>query len=286
MADDNTTLTDNGATATIDEAAARQERADAAAAEEMLVGKFKTQDDLIAAYKELERKLSAPAAEAEDTVAADGEDTVATPEGEDTVAAEDGEAEDFVYSEQVDAALKAVEMDPQALASEWSENGELSEGTYEKLAKAGYPKDMVDSYISGFKAQQAQAEGITLEQIKAIKDVAGGEKGFEAVASYIAMNYSPEQIDAYNEAIGSGDVLKATEAVKAAHEAYTKSVGVEGEIIGGKAAPAAEGYKHEGEMIADMKNPLYKKMTAEGAAFRAEVDRKIMAMRPGAMMTR
>ena len=284
MADDNTTLTDNGATATINEAAARQERADAVEQDGLLVGKFKTQDDLVAAYKELERKLSAPAAE--DTVAAEGEDTVAPAEGEDTVAAGDGEAEDFVYSEQVDTALKAVEMDPQALASEWSENGELSEDTYEKLAKAGYPKAMVDSYIGGFKAQQAQAEGITMEQIKAIKDVAGGDKGFEAVASYIAMNYSPEQIDAYNEAIGSGDVLKATEAVKAAHEAYTTRVGVEGEIIGGKAAPAAQGYSHEGEMIADMKNPLYKKMTAEGAAFRAEVDRKIMAMRPGAMITR
>lgn len=85
--------------------------------EELILGKFKSQEDLIKSYQELERKQS-EAPKEETKLEAD----------------------------------KPVNFDFSSAEKEFEENGELSENTLQSLEKAGLPKSYIDNYLAGLDA--------------------------------------------------------------------------------------------------------------------------------------
>ena len=87
------------------------------AKEELILGKFKSQEDLIKSYQELERKQS-EAPKEETKLEAD----------------------------------KPVNFDFSSADKEFEENGELSENTIQSLEKAGLPKSYIDNYLAGLDA--------------------------------------------------------------------------------------------------------------------------------------
>lgn len=91
--------------------------------EELILGKFKTQDDLIKSYQELERKQSE------------------TPKEETKLEAD-----------------KPVNFDFTSAEKEFEENGELSENTIKSLEKAGLPKSYIDNYLAGLDAVASKFE--------------------------------------------------------------------------------------------------------------------------------
>lgn len=93
------------------------------AKEELILGKFKSQDDLIKSYQELERKQS-EAPKEETKLEAD----------------------------------KPVHFDFTSAEKEFEENGELSENTIQSLEKAGLPKSYIDNYLAGLDAVASKFE--------------------------------------------------------------------------------------------------------------------------------
>ena len=149
--------------------------------EEMIDGKFKSQEDLLEAYKELEKKL--------------GSNEPETP-------AKQEEAP----QEQAEELAKATGIDSntiQEFGKEYNENGSLSEESYKKLEGFGFNKNDVDRYIQG---QQAFAGTFT----NSVYEVAGGQEEYTALVQWAADNVDSAVITDYNEALANLDQTNAT----------------------------------------------------------------------------
>lgn len=275
-------VTENGGTmtATVDRAAV--EAAKSAEAEgELLAGKFKTPADLEKAYKELSKKLGqpkepeAPAEEAAEEKPKDGEEAEEkAKDGEGEEADDDLEA---AYGPAVSTALKEAGVDVKKMAEDFEKNGEFSEDDIAAFEKVGYPRAMIEAYTNGLKAMNQSAEQTAEAQAEAaltsVIESVGGDEGVKKLQDYIRSSYSPADKEAYNAAMATGDVGKATEALKAAQARYTAEFGDEKDPVRGKGDGGVIGYANDNEMMADMKDPRYKK----DPAFRDMVAKRVQA---------
>lgn len=223
-------------------------------ANELIGGKFKTQDDLLAAYKALETKLGAPKTDPAAPAAA------AVEPAKDPLKIEPAAADKVV----ADAGFKMED-----LATEFAANGELKPETYEKLAKGGIPKEMVSAYIAGQQALAVQTrnEVLTSAGIK-------GEQDFASVTEWAAKNMTADQIEAYNKSVGPG-ASKATMqmAVEALYGRYTRANGSNPTLLNGQQSGQRGGdsYQSQAQWLAEVKDPRY----AKDPAFRSAVMNKL-----------
>lgn len=209
--------------------------------------KFKSPEDLAKAYSELEKKASGA--------------KPADP-------AKDGEAPaDAPSSDEATKALADKGLDMGKFSTEFDTNGELSPESFEALAKAGIPREMVDSYIAG---QQAQAASLVAE----MHGIAGGEDGFKAMSAWAASALSEAELAAYNEAVSQGPA-QARLAVSGLHARFASAEGAPAvrAIAGnGNAGTSSDVYGSWAQAKADMRDARYSK----DPAFRAEVEQKVM----------
>jgi hypothetical protein len=205
--------------------------------------KFKSPEDMAKAYAELESKLGKPA---EPTPPAD---PTATPP-----------------ADQVADELATKGLDLNNFSQEFNTKGELSAESYDKLEKAGYPRNIVDQYIDGQKAQAALYES-------EVKAIAGGDKGFAEMVDWAKANLTPAEIQAYNNAIDSGDAAQAKLAVAGIHAKFASARPTEPSLFNGNTASglSSDSYESIAQMQKDMANPDY----AKDPAFRARVERKL-----------
>lgn len=153
------------------------------------------------------------------------------------------------------------------LSKEYAETGELAEASYDALAKAGIPKEMVADYIAGVQAQvevaKTQAYSIT-----------EGADGYKAMIEYAEANLSPEEISDYNLAVHSKDSRIRDAAVKGMWAKYGSETGnTGGDLVTNKTnSKVGDGtYQSRAEMMVDMNDKRYK----TDPAFRAKVSSKI-----------
>jgi hypothetical protein len=206
---------------------------------------------LAKSYVELEKARSKPTEAPKEEPKVDAKKTEDKPEGE-------------------DAATKAVTdagLDMSALSKEYAESGELSEESYEVLAKAGISKEIVDDYIEGKQAQgevlRAQAYSLT-----------EGADGYKAMVEYAKANLSAEEIADYNVAVNSKDSKVREAAVKGLWTLYNSESGNASANLITKTTNSKTGdgsYQSRQEMMADMNDPKYK----SDPAFRAKVETKL-----------
>ena len=143
----------------------------------LILGKFKSVEDLANSYKELQGKLGQSTNEepaAESTTESNQEETKTddTPKPEtDFNAAE-------LYGEGLANTLQEAGIDAQDIATRFQESGEISEDDYSKLKDVGFSKGVIDSYLAGIKAQSTNAVEIADSQIKAIQDSVGGAEQY------------------------------------------------------------------------------------------------------------
>lgn len=205
--------------------------------------KFQSPEDLAKAYAELEKKLGKPA-EPQQTPPQDNQQT-------------DQQAADELASKGLNLS---------DFSAEFAEKGELSPESYDKLEKAGYPRNIVDQYIDGQRARAALYES-------EIKSVAGGDKAFSEMVEWAKSNLTPAEIAAYNAAIDSGDQAKAKLAVSGVAQRFQAARPSEPSLF--KAAtsanPSMEAYESIAQLQKDMASPDYK----TDPAFRAKVERKL-----------
>lgn len=207
---------------------------------EWLPEKFKSPEDMAKAYAELEKSQGR------------GE----KPEGE----------TDTTEESNADKAVKDAGLDMTALQSEFAEKGELADESYEALAKAGIPKEMVDAYIAGQEAKAAEVEKDLLGPV-------GGKEAYQEMVEWAGENLSEADIDAFNSVLDTGDANAMKLAVKDLHSKFTEANGADpARQVTGKGTASTVGvYESTQDLMKDMQSPEY----AKNPAFRAKVEAKL-----------
>ena len=219
----------------------------------LIGGKFKSQEDLLKAYEELQKKMGSKTDEDEE------EDDEAPVQEEAAADEEEGAAPN-------DAILSRA-------AQEYSEGGQLSDEAIEELSKMD-SKDLIKAYVDFYSrsAQQYQQAQVGDAELSKIKDIAGGEESYGEMISWAAENLDPAEIESFNSVTDSGNVQAIRFAVEALNNRYKAANGDERPMISGKASRSTpQGYRSQAELARDIANPLYQ----SDPAFRADVEAKL-----------
>lgn len=165
------------------------------------------------------------------------------------------------------ADLKAKGVDFDALADEYDRNGALSQESLDKLARAGYPKSVVDAYINGMEASADR-------YVQQIQSFAGGEDNFARLQQYMSTRPAGE-VRAFNQLIESGNLGQIQLAIQGIQAQMNKQYGTANPTVMGNGAARStpNGYTSTAQMIKDMSDPRYQK----DINFTQEVMRKIQA---------
>lgn len=209
---------------------------------EWLPEKFKSPEELAKAYQELQSKL--------------GKST-------DTKTTEEQQPTD---QQQVEQDLADRGLDFAEFSTEFSQKGELSAESYEKLEKAGIPRNYVDQYIEGQRARAALYES-------EVKSIAGGDQGFTEMVEWAKANLSPKEILAYNAAVDSGNPEQAKLAVAGVYQKFSAARPTEPQLFKGATSGSntADRYESVAQLTKDMASAEYK----NDPAFRAKVQAKL-----------
>ena len=240
----------------------------------MLAGKYKSVEDLEAAYNELQKKLGdKPTETAEDT---------AEPATEYQFYTDDGsvnyDTANEVYGEKLGNTFKENGIDPFEMNEYFDKNnGTLSDEMIEKLGEAGLSKPMVEAYLKGLRGElgypQENAEPILSEsEVDEVKAIAGGSEGYDALMDWAGENLSKEDAKNYDDVLATANKSAIKFAVKALMGQYEDSQGRDSRIVTGKES-STENYRSMAEVVRDMNKPEYQ--TDE--AFRDDVLRKLSA---------
>ena len=223
---------------------------------ELIGGKFRTQEDLLKAYQELQTKLGS------NEKTEEGEE--ATAEADETPTDEAAEEEEPV-DETVDYMFE--------LNKEFEEKGQLSEEAIDKLS-AMDTKDLIASYMKyqAKSSEQARAGLQNQEAINAIKNSVGGDEAYGEMINWAAENLPPEEINDYNSITNSGNPTAIKFAVESLANRYRNSEGYEAPLVTGrKADSSVKPYRSQAELARDIGNPLY----STDPAFRQDVEDRL-----------
>ncbi len=192
---------------------------------DLIGGKFNTQEDLLKAYQELERKQSQPAGE--------GSDSPAQPQGYTAEQAAEIYGDDIVNS-VTEAGLSMADLMWQA-----DNGGDISQH-YDALSQAiGVPKQVVENYVA--KNQTAPASGgeLSAADETSIMNEVGGAEAFQQLSGWAKGNLEANELSDYNAVVDSGNKDAIRWALKAMQARSSGGQAVEPRLIRGQ-APATE----------------------------------------------
>ena len=187
--------------------------------EELILGKFKSQEDLIKSYQELERKQT-----------------------------ELNKPKETKDEKPLEANQK-VNFDFSLAQKEFDDTGELSEKTIESLEQAGLPKSYIDNYIVGLDAVAKQFEQRAFEST-------GGEENYKQMTDWVSKTLSESEIKQFNDNIGRDNDI-ALFTIKGMYARYSAETREPNLATGSNAQQSGSGYESIGQMKADMANPKY-----------------------------
>jgi hypothetical protein len=241
--DGNAQVTDESTTV---EQAENAEGGTSAAEERLFGGEFKTVEELEAAYAASKTPAVAQEEDAEAAAAAAAE--AAADEDKDKAVAD---------------ALTSAGLDQTVFTEEFASTGTLSEDSFKSLADKGYPRELVDVYLDGLKARQANYQN-------AVYGPAGGESGYKEILAWAGKNLEADEIAAFNDAVTSGDAARAKLAV-AGLTAQAKGTRAPSLLQGRATAGGIEPFKSRVEVQNAMRDPRY----ARDPAYRNEISERL-----------
>lgn len=219
----------------------------------LIAGKFKSQEDLVKAYNELQSKL--------------GQDTS---EDEKEPAEEPVEATEEVPAEETTESPEVFN----TAATQYAEKGELSEETIAELSKMD-TKDLISQYMDFYNKsnQAAQQQAVDADAEKAILDSVGGKDSYQEIVSWAANNLDQAEIDSYNQVTNSGNAAAIKFAVEALSNRYKNAEGYEAPLVTGRKAATESNnrFRSHGELSRAIADPRYN----TDAAYRADVEAKL-----------
>jgi hypothetical protein len=203
---------------------------------EWLPEKFNTVEDMATAYESLEQKL--------------------------------GSNEEVTEESDLDEIADELEergVDFDALSNEFAEQGGLTEESYEALLKAGIPRTMVDQFIEGQNAVAGQLQQQAFEKV-------GGQQAYEDMVSWASESLNEASIDAFNNAMNSGNIETANLAIQGLQAQYRSVNGNEPSLVMGETKSVTGGvFDSAAQLTAAMRDPRY----SSDSAYRQEVALKL-----------
>lgn len=172
--------------------------------------------------------------------------------------------------------LKALEKDlrnkgvdfKQAI-KEYEESGNISSRTLANLVNAGYPKEVVESFIEG---RHAIEERFT----KAVYDSAGGEEEYFKMTQWAANNLPQSTLKAFNKALDSNDLDLISMMVAGIQSKMNATRGTSNPTLLGSTQGAGggepKGFASKQDMIKAMSDPRY----ARDPAYTRSVEQKML----------
>lgn len=156
-------------------------------------------------------------------------------------------------------------VDVRAMATEFAENGALSDASYEKLAKVGIDKATVDAYIAG---QQALADQRSQQGYAQV----GGEVQYRQMAEWAKANVPKAELMAFNSQV-SGTPEQASLAIAGLYSKFTAATGKVPRLMSGgaPAAGAVSGFQSTHEITTAMSDPRY----AADPAYRKSIEARL-----------
>lgn len=171
-------------------------------------------------------------------------------------------------TEELQKDLAERNVDFKSLEEEYTKNGQLSSASLEALANAGYPKKVVDAYISGVEATQEKF-------YNAVVGFAGGEDEYRQVAQFVS-SQGDKAVQDFNDTINTGNlgvINMVIQGVKANMKAVngTTNQTILGQSTGGT-ADNTNAYLSKQQMLDAMNDPRYDK----DPIYRKQVEQKII----------
>ena len=216
----------------------------------LILGKFKSVEDLAASYKELEGKLGA----------ATEEDQAETSEQEETETTEsDFNAEEY-YGDGLASVLEEVGIDPQEISNRFTETGEINDDDYAKLGEAGFSKQVIDTYLDGLRNGGVTGEDIASAQIQGIKDSVGGDDNYSKMVAWAVDNLPANEVNEFNSLTETGNATAIKFAVQGLYSQYNNAMGVEPNLVTGRASQSGPApFRSTNEVVTAMSDPRYGK---------------------------
>ena len=213
----------------------------------LILGKFKSVEDLAASYKELEGKLGQVTEEDQ-------------PQSEEKTEVTDSEfnAQEY-YGEGLASVLEEAGIDPQDISERFYNDDGISEDDYSKLEKAGFSKQIIDTYLDGLRGG-GQSEDIASNQIQGIKDSVGGDETYSKMVAWALESLPAEEVKAFNDLTETANAPAIKMAVQGLYSQYNNAMGVEPSLVSGKASSSGPApYRSTAEVVTAMSDPRYGK---------------------------
>ncbi len=221
--------------------------------EQLLAGKYKSTEDLEAAYLSLQKKLGQEEPDYEES--------------------DEGYAEEEGSDEEISDDAPAVSLINEASEEYYANDGTLSEETIEKFSEMS-STDLVNAYLE-IQAKNPQAsQGVEMSegQVNSVQNAAGGEANYNRVIEWAANNLPNNQIDAFDSVVDSGNPAAIGIAFQGLQRQYDEANGYEGRMLQGKPAGGkGDIYRSQAELVAAMSDPRYD----SDPAYRADVVDKL-----------
>jgi hypothetical protein len=213
--------------------------------------KFKTPEDMASAYSNLEKKMG------EGQTTGDVEESEEAPEET---------TEEQPSGSEVQQAVEKAGVDFSSLQEEYNQGG-LSEEAYTKLSDAGFPKNLVDSWIQG-------QEALANDYQSSVHNIVGGEESYGEMTTWASENLSEAEIASYDRAVDSGDLGMVKLAVEGLRSKYQAAEGSDPALIAGQSEPSSGGnYSSWSEVTQAMRDPRYKSDSAYRQSVAAKLKR-------------
>ena len=215
----------------------------------LILGKFKSVEDLAASYKELEGKLGQVTEE----------DQPQTEEETETTDSTEFNAEEF-YGDGLASVLEEVGIDAQEISTRFQETGEINDDDYAKLGEAGFSKQVIDTYLDGLRGGAAASEDIATSQIQGIKDSVGGDDNYSKMVAWALESLPADEVQAFNNLTETANAPAIKFAVQGLYSQYQNAMGVEPSLVSGRASSGGPTpFRSTAEVVTAMSDPRYGK---------------------------
>jgi hypothetical protein len=220
----------------------------------LIGGKFRSQDDLLKAYNELQSKLGKSEPE-------EGEES----SEESTEPDEEEKGEEVEISENVKTFTE--------IATRFDAEGGLTSNDMETLS-AMDSKALIETYFKYHAVQTAKntQDAATATQLKSIRDSVGGDEAYGQMIQWAGQNLNEAEIDQFNQVANSNNAAALGFAVEALSNRWKSVEGYEAPLVTGKKAPSkSKAFRSQAELARAIADPRY----SSDPAYRMDVEEKL-----------
>lgn len=220
----------------------------------LIGGKFKSQEDLLKAYNELQSKLGKPASDEEE------ESTEDEPEASEEVPVQEEEVSEVV-TQAVDYMTE--------LGKEFEKSGQVTDEAIDKLS-AMDSKDLVKAYLK-YNANNTAAS-LQQNQVNEIMATVGGAEQYTEMVAWAGSNLPPQEVADFNAVTATNNPVAIKFAVQALSAKWKGAEGYEAPLVTGrKAASKGKTFRSQAELSRAIADPRY----STDPAYRADVEEKL-----------